>query len=102
MGAEEQVKGRTTRILSICTTIPKSFALLREFLPRKNAKNAKAIVYVFAISAFFCGNQLWLRRQPRCEIREIRGQQSVLPVPFGESPNGTGWQQPVQKLQLEL
>jgi len=58
----------------IRTTIPKSFALPREFLPRKNAKNAKAIVYVFAISAFFCGNHLWLRRQPRWVIRVIRGE----------------------------
>jgi len=38
---------------------------LRNFLPRKNAKNAKAILYVFAISAFFAVIIFWLRLQPR-------------------------------------
>ena len=73
---EAQKAQEAKGLRGFCTTIPKSFAFLREFLPRENAKNAKAIVYVFAISALFCGNHLWLRRQPRCEFREIRGQRS--------------------------
>jgi hypothetical protein len=59
-----------SRARSIRTTIPKSFVVLRKCLARKNAKNAKAILFLFAISAFFCGYRLWLRL---CRAGSIRG-----------------------------
>src|SRR5262249_27044153 len=49
------------------TTLEKNFWKPRDFLPRKNAKNTKRSScpsVLSALSAFFCGYHLWLRRQP--------------------------------------
>jgi hypothetical protein len=113
MGAEEQVKSRTKLIPfigKIRTTIHKSFRSPREFSGARVAQIFNLLYRRFStcgardksgVQGGSCvlpiANRRYSRVQlcatlvaasPRCEIR---GQQCVFPVLFGESPNGTGW-----------
>src|SRR6266446_4645698 len=53
----------TTISVFIRATIPKSFVLLRKFLPRRNAKSKKTSFSISVFFVFSCGYHL--RRQPR-------------------------------------
>jgi len=62
------------------------FVFLAKNGPRGNAENTKEAFPIFAISAFFCGYSVWLRRKPRwvhphSSDVEFRGKFTIFGVP---------------------